>query len=193
MFDFIERTKDFNLRKEHTDMLIRTWKAENQRIYSDFVRRIEAVRKGDMSIITEMMDVAKNCVPEEIQIFHNWLGNVLNGKVKMTDIAQSIQSLSIEHIQTIAKCLVYKELWMAIDMKTGEVKVTSKKVSGCLMVRSGTPIEIWNRMPVDKRVYIVSQTEALMKNSKGCWMFSNLERKMIYQAITFFARLIFLT
>ena len=32
-----------------------------------------------------------------------------------------------------------------------------------------------------------------MKNSKGCWMFSNLERKMIYQAITFFARLIFLT
>ena len=49
-------------------MLIRTWKAENQRVYSDFVRRIEAVRKGDMSIITEMMDVAKNCVPEEIQI-----------------------------------------------------------------------------------------------------------------------------
>ena len=36
-------------------------------------------------------------------------------------------------------------------------------------------------MSVDKRVYIVSQTEALMKNSKGCWMFSNLERKMIYQ------------
>lgn len=66
-------------------------------------------------------------------------------------------------------------------MKTGEVKVTSKKVNGYLMVRSGTPIEIWNRMPVDKRVYIVSQTEALMKNSKGCWMFSNLERKMIYQ------------
>ena len=111
----------------------------------------------------------------------------------MTDIAQSIQNLSIEHIHMVAKCLVYKELWMAIDMKTGEVKVTSKKVSGCLMVRSGTPIEIWNRMPDEKKAYIVSQTEALMKNNKGCWMFSNLERKMIYQAITFFARLIFLT
>ena len=174
-------------------MLIRTWKAKNQRVYSDFVRRIEAVRKGDMSIITEMMDVAKNCVPEKIQIFHNWLGDVLNGKVKMTNIAQSIQNLSIEHIHMVAKCLVYKELWMAIDIKTGEVKVTSRKVSDCLMVRSGTPIEIWNRMPAEKKAYIVSQTEALMKNNKGCWMFSNLERKMIYQAITFFARLIFLT
>lgn len=193
MFDFIERIKDFNLKKEHTDMLIRTWKAKNQRVYSDFVRRIEAVRKGDMSIITEIMDVAKNCVPEKIQIFHNWLGDVLNGKVKMTDIAQSIQNLSIEHIHMVAKCLVYKELWMAINIKTGEVKVTSKKVSGCLMVRSGTPIEIWNRMPAEKKAYIVSQTETLMKNNKGCWMFSNLERKMIYQAITFFARLIFLT
>lgn len=193
MFDFIERIKDFNLRKEHTDMLIRAWKTENKKVYSDFVRRIEAVKKGDMSIITEMMDVAKNCVPEEVRVFHNWLGDVLNGKVKMADITQSIQGLSIEHIHMIAKCLVYKEQWMAIDMKTGEVKVTSKKVNGYLMVRSGTPIEIWNRMSVDKRVYIVSQTEALMKNSKGCWMFSNLERKMIYQAITFFARLIFLT
>ncbi|WP_443898017.1 hypothetical protein [Paraprevotella clara] len=181
------------MRKEHTDMLIRAWKTENKKVYSDFVRRIEAVKKGDISIITEMMDVAKNCVPEEVRIFHNWLGDVLNGKVKMADITQSIQGLSIEHIHMIAKCLVYKEQWMAIDMKTGEVKVTSKKVNGYLMVRSGTPIEIWNRMPVDKRVYIVSQTEALMKNSKGCWMFSNLERKMIYQAITFFARLIFLT
>ena len=193
MFNFIERIKDFNLRKEHTDMLIRAWKTENKKVYSDFVRRIEAVRKGDMSIITEMMDVAKNCVPEEIRVFHNWLGDVLNGKVKMADITQSIQGLSIEHIHMIAKCLVYKELWMAIDMKTGEVKVTSKKVSGCLMVRSETPIEIWNRMSAEKKAYIVSQTETLMKNSKGCWMFSNLERKMIYQTITFFARLIFLT
>ena len=80
-----------------------------------------------MSIITEMMDVAKNCVPEEVRVFHNWLGDVLNGKVKMADITQSIQGLSIEHIHMIAKCLVYKEQWMAIDMKTGEVKVTSKE------------------------------------------------------------------
>ena len=90
MFDFIERIKDFNLRKEHTDMLIRAWKTENKKVYSDFVRRIEAVKKGDMSIITEMMDVAKNCVPEEVRVFHNWLGDVLNGKVKMADITQSI-------------------------------------------------------------------------------------------------------
>lgn len=174
-------------------MLIHAWKAENQGVYSDFVRRIEAIKKGDMNVIAEILDVAKSCVPEEIRMFHNWLGDVLNGKVKITDIAQSIQNLSFKHINMIAKCLVYKELWMAIDMKTGEVKVTSKKVSGCLMVRSGTPIEIWNRMPTEKRSYIISQTESLMKNSKGCWMFSNLERKMIYQAITFFARLIFLT
>lgn len=174
-------------------MLIHAWKAENQGVYSDFVRRIEAIKKGDMGVIAEMLDIAKSCVPEEIRMFHNWLGDVLNGKVKITDIAQSIQNLSFKHINMIAKCLVYKELWMAIDMKTGEVKVTSKKVSGCLMVRSGTPIEIWNRMPTEKRSYIISQTESLVKNSKGCWMFSNLERKMIYQAITFFARLIFLT
>ena len=76
----------------------------------DFVRRIEAVKKGDMSIITEMMDVAKNCVPEEVRVFHNWLGDVLNGKVKMADITQSIQGLSIEHIHMIAKCLVYNVL-----------------------------------------------------------------------------------
>ena len=101
-------------------MLIRAWKTENKKVYSDFVRRIEAVKKGDMSIITEMMDVAKNCVPEEVRVFHNWLGDVLNGKVKMADITQSIQGLSIEHIHMIAKCLVYKEQWMAIDMKTGE-------------------------------------------------------------------------
>ena len=39
-----------------------------------------------MSIITEMMDVAKNCVPEEVRVFHNWLGDVLNGKATMADI-----------------------------------------------------------------------------------------------------------
>lgn len=72
MFDFIERIKDFNLRKEHTDMLIRAWKTENKK----FIRICKTDRssqKGDMSIITEMMDVAKNCVPEEVRVFHNWL------------------------------------------------------------------------------------------------------------------------
>ena len=192
MFNFIERIKDFNVSKEHTDMLIRAWKSENKAVYADFVRRIETVKDGDMDVIAEMMDVAKSCVPEEIHVFHHWLIDVLNGKVKVADIAQSIQSLSCEHINMIAKCLVYKELWMAIDLKTGEVKVTSKKINGHLMVRSGTPIEIWNRLPVDKRAYLVSQTESLMKNSKGCWMFSDLERKMTYQAIAFFARLVFL-
>ena len=193
MFNFIERIKDFHLRKEHTDILIRAWKVENKAVYADFVRRIEAVKMGDMGVVAEMMDVVRSCIPEEVHVFHHWLGDVLNGKVKMADIAQSIQDLPCEYINMIAKCLVYKELWMAIDIKTGEVKVTSKKVSGCLMVRSGTPIEIWNRLPVEKRTYIISQTETLMKNGKGGWMFSSLERKMMYQAIAFFARLIFLT
>lgn len=192
MFNFIERVKDFNLSKEHTDILIRAWESENKAVYADFVRRIENVKNGDMGVIAEMMDVARSCIPEEIHVLHHWLGDVLNGKVKIADIAQSIQNLPCKHINMIAKCLVYKELWMAIDVKTGEVKVTSKKVKGCLMVRSGTPIEIWNRLPVEKRAYLVSQTESLMKNSKGCWMFSSLERKMTYQAIAFFARLIFL-
>ena len=31
------------------------------------------------------------------------------GNVKMADITQSIQGLSIEHIHMIAKCLVYKD------------------------------------------------------------------------------------
>ncbi len=37
-------------------MAIRAWKTElKKKVYSDFVRRIEAVKKSDMSIITEMM------------------------------------------------------------------------------------------------------------------------------------------
>ena len=61
------------------------------------------------------------------------------------------------------------------------------------MVRSETPIEIWNRLPQETRAYLTGQLDVLIRNSKGCYLMSKLERKMVYQSLTYILRIIILS
>lgn len=65
MFNFIEKLKGYKARHDNADMLIRTWKVENSSVYADFTSRIDAIVNGDMSVLEQMFQLAKDCIPQE--------------------------------------------------------------------------------------------------------------------------------
>ena len=58
-------SSEYSLQKEKTDLLIRAWKSENEDIYTDFLHRIDEISNGNLSVLTEMLSLAKNCIPSK--------------------------------------------------------------------------------------------------------------------------------
>ena len=65
MINFIERIKSYSKRKDAADMAIRAWKSANEEVYADFYKRIDAVAKGDMSVLIDMYQMMRDCTPPE--------------------------------------------------------------------------------------------------------------------------------
>ena len=81
MINFIERIKSYSKRKDAADMAIRAWKSANEEVYADFCKRIDAVAKGNMSVLIDMYQMMRDCTPPEALIMYNWLSDFVNGKV----------------------------------------------------------------------------------------------------------------
>ena len=62
MINFIERIKSYSKRKDTADMAIRAWKSANEEAYANFCKRIDAVAKGDMSVLMDMYLMMQGCV-----------------------------------------------------------------------------------------------------------------------------------
>ena len=190
MINFIERIKDYLQRKDCADMAIRAWKSSNEELYANFCKRMDDVGKGNISVLMDMYQMMRNCTPPEALMLYNWLSNFMNG--------QDVQNMPNQqwagkYTDIIAQCITNKRLWIGINIKTGAVELLASAKSDLLMVRSETPIEIWNHLPQETRVYLTEQLDALMKNSKGCYLLSKLERKMMYQFLTYISQIIFLS
>lgn len=139
-----------------------------------------------------MMDMylmMRDCVPPEALMMYNWLSDFVNGK-DVSDIAN--QQWAGQYTETIARCITNMRLWIGINVKTGTVELLTSPKSGLLMVHSETPIEIWNRLPQELRSYLIGQLDMFMRNSKGCYLLSKLERKMVYQFLTYISQIVFL-
>lgn len=190
MINFIERIKSYSKRKDAADMAIRTWKSANEEVYADFCKRIDAVAKGDISVLIDMYQMMRDCTPPEALIMYNWLSDFVNGK-GVSGVEN--QQWAGQYTETIAQCITNKCLWIGINVKTGMVELLTSPKSGLLMVHSETPIEIWNRLPQELRSYLIGQLDMFMKNSKGCNLFSKLERKMVYQSLTYILQIVFLS
>lgn len=190
MINFIERIKSYSKRKDAADMAIRAWKSANEEVYANFCKRIDAVAKGGISVMMDMYLMMRDCVPPEALMMYNWLSDFANGK-DVTAITN--QQWAGQYTETIARCITNKRLWIGINVKTGTVELLSSPKSGLLMVHSETPIEIWNHLPLEMRTYLTEQLDLLMRNSKGCFLLSKLERKMIYQFLTYISQIIFLS
>lgn len=54
MINFIERIKSYSKRKDAADMAIRAWKSAHEEVYADFCKRMDAVAKGDVSVLMDM-------------------------------------------------------------------------------------------------------------------------------------------
>lgn len=190
MINFIERIKSYSKRKDAADMAIRAWKSAHEEVYADFCKRMDAVAKGDVSVLMDMYLMMQKCTPPEALMMYNWLSNLANGK----DI-QNItnQQWAGQYTETIAQCITNKRLWIGINVKTGMVELLTSPKSGLLMVHSETPIEIWNRLPQELRSYLIGQLDMFMRNSKGCYLLSKLERKMVYQCLMYIFQIIFLS
>ena len=189
MINFIERIKSYSKRKDAADMAIRAWISANEDVYANFCKRIDAVAKGDISVLMDMYLMMRDCVPPEALLMYNWLSDFANGK-DVTAIMN--QQWAGQYTETIAKCITNKRLWIGINVKTGTVELITSPKSGLLMIHSETPIEIWNHLPQELRSYLIGQLDMFMRNSKGCYLLSKLERKMVYQFLTYISQIVFL-
>lgn len=135
-------------------MAIRAWKSVNEEVYADFCKRIDAVAKGDMSVLIDMYQMMRDCTPSEALIMYNWLSDFVNGK-GVSGVEN--QQWAGQYTETIARCITNKCLWIGINVKTGTVELLTSPKSGLLMVHSETPIEIWNRLPQGLRSYLIGQ------------------------------------
>lgn len=190
MRNFIERVKDYFTRKDCADMAIRTWKSANEEVYADFCKRMDAIGKGDLSILMDIYQMMRECTPPEALLLYNWLSDFMNGK-DIQNIAN--QQWAGKYTDIIAQCITNKRLWIGVNVKTGTVELLTSPKSELLMAHFETPIEVWNRLPQETRSYLTGQLDVLMKNSKGCYLLSKLERKMVYQSLTYISRIIFLS
>ena len=190
MRNFIERVKDYFTRKDCADMAICTWKSANEEVYADFCKRMDAIGKGNLSILMDIYQMMRECTPPEALLLYNWLSDFMNGK-NIQNIAN--QQWAGKYTDIIAQCITNKRLWIGVNVKTGTVELLTSPKSELLMVHSETPIEVWNRLPQETRSYLTEQLDVLMKNSKGCYLLSKLERKMVYQSLTYISRIIFLS
>ena len=190
MINFIERIKDYFTRKDCADMAICAWKSANEEVYADFCKRMDAIGKGDLSILMDIYQMMRECTPPEALLLYNWLSDFMNGK-DIQNIAN--QQWAGKYTDIIAQCITNKRLWIGVNVKTGTVELLTSPKSELLMVHFETPFEIWNRLPQETRSYLTGQLDVLMKNSKGCYLLSKLERKMVYQSLTYISRIIFLS
>ena len=190
MKNFIERIKSYSKRKDTADMAIRAWKSANEEVYTNFCKRIDTVAKGGITVLMDMYQMMRDCTPPEALMMYNWLSDFANGK-DVPDIAN--RQWAGQYTETIAQCITNKRLWIGINVKTGAIELLTSPKSGLLMVHSGTPIEIWNRLPQETRSYLIEQLDVLMKNSKGCYLLSKLERKMVYQFLAYISQIVFLS
>lgn len=190
MKNFIERIKSYSKRKDTADMAICAWKSVNEESYADFCKRMDAIGKGYLSILMDIYRMMRECTPPEALLLYNWLSDFTNGK-DVQHIAN--QQWAGKYTDIIAQCITNKRLWIGINVKTGAIELLTSPKSGLLMVHSGTPIEIWNRLPQETRSYLIEQLDVLMKNSKGCYLLSKLERKMVYQFLAYISQIVFLS
>ena len=190
MINFIARIKDYAQRKDCADMAIRAWKSTNEKLYADFCERMDAVGKGNLSVLMDMYQMLRDCTPPEALMLYNWLSDFVNGKD-----AQNIanKQWAGQYTETIAQCITNKRLWIGVNVKTGTVELLTSPKSELLIVHSETPVEIWNHLPLETRTYLTSQLDILMRNNKGCYLLSKLERKMVYQFLTYIFQIIFLS
>ena len=171
-------------------MAICTWKSVNEEVYADFCKRMDAIGKGDLSILMDIYQMIRECTPPEALLLYNWLSDFMNGK-DVQHIAN--QQWAGKYTDIIAQCITNKRLWIGVNVKTGTVELFTSPKSELLMVHSETPIEIWNRLPQGTKSYLIGQLDILMRNSKGCYLLSKLERKMVYQSLVYIFRIIFLS
>lgn len=185
MFNFIDKLKDYTIRRDNADMTIRSWITNNDCIYAEFKKRIDAVACGDISILEQIFKLAKNCVPQEALDLYAWLGN-LDKDIKVDAQLQ----WAGKYISVIAECLTREQSWLAVNLETGDVTVSADKKPNCLMICADTPLLLWKRLPIDVRSNIIGVMDNLIEGSE---QLCNIEKGTIYQGIAFFSQLLFLS
>lgn len=183
MFNFIEKLKDYKARHDNADMLIRTWKVENSSVYADFTSRIGAIVDGDMSVLEQMFQLAKDCIPQEALTLYSWLGSFVNSPNPDVQL-----QWAGKYTNVIAECLTHEQFWLSVNLKTSEVSLSAKKKKDCLAVCANTPLQLWETLPLDIRNFIVDGINQLVEDSNFC---EDIDKKVLYQGFTFFSQLLF--
>ena len=183
MFNFIEKLKGYKARHDNADMFIRTWKVENSSVYADFTSRIDAIVDGDMSVLEQMFQLAKDCIPQEALTLYSWLGSFVNSPNPDMQL-----QWAGKYTNVIAECLTHEQFWLSVNLKTSEVTLSAKKKKDCLAVCANTPLQLWETLPLDIRNFIADGINQLVEDSNSS---EDIDKKVLYQGITFFSQLLF--
>ena len=185
MFNFIEKLKDYTTRRDNTDMIVHSWISKNNSVYADFKRRIDAIAHGDISVLEQMFGLAKECIPQETLDLYAWFGNLDKG----LNIDAQLRWAG-KYTDVIVECLVKKQLWLSVNLKTGEVVVSADKKPNSLTICADTPLDFWRRLPIDVKGNIVSAIDTLIDEFE---QLCNIEKQTIYQGIAYFVQLLVLS
>lgn len=69
------------------DMAMRAWKSAHEEAYADFCKRMDAVAKGDVSVLMDMYLMMQKCTPPEALMMYDRLSNL--AMVRRTKYSQS--------------------------------------------------------------------------------------------------------
>lgn len=75
------------------DMAMRAWKSAHEEAYADFCKRMDAVAKGDVSVLMDMYLMMQKCTPPEALMMYDRLSNLANGK--------DVQNMVLIYISTL--------------------------------------------------------------------------------------------
>mgnify|MGYP000435302692 CR=1 FL=1 len=82
MIHFIERIRDYFTRRIVLIWLFVIGNPPTKKLYANFCKRMDAVEKGNLSVLTDMYQMMRECTPPEALLLYNWLSELINGNGK---------------------------------------------------------------------------------------------------------------
>ncbi len=175
---FSKPVANFKRERVRTDVVISEWIANNKSTYSDFMQRIENVAiNGDMSILYDIYNLMRRCIPPEALGLYGWIADTLSGE--KSSLTQNKQWAG-RYTKEIDQCWKNKHLWLGVNLKSGEVKTYFVRPSNedLLLISSGTPDEIWNKLPTQVKSHLIGLIDDIADNSKKT-LGVKIERKQL--------------
>lgn len=163
MFSFLSNMLDLAKGKKRADWVVSTWLRDHADEYDAFVAGIDKIAEGDITTVIEMYRMMKTCMTPEAEIYYDALYRLFCGERDAFSILPKLK-----HANEIGECAINGKT-LAINIGTGDVKLTDNPCEGCLVVNVSDINNLWNALPLYSKAYCKKQFE-LVKSGMPKYM-----------------------